>query len=941
MSKHASEGDYAELSLAVYVEELALHKRVLFVGDPTSPAPERLARVARSVDVVSTRSRVRGTRRGGRVASRRWPGPEDEAQWDLVIVPDLPAAGLATEEKIDEIARWLAPGGALVAGTPDPDGPAATPAALAYEALFDLLDPAFEHVRMLGQAPFAGFSVVDFAPSAELEVTFDGSILEGGGESAERYYALCSDRAVSLDAYAVVQVPSAAAPAGEGRAQGVRDARASDVAERLREQQDALDAANVHAEEIERELEDARREIDEARAELDRARQRSEEARVERDALDARVRGLESQIEALSEREADGEEYARLEAALQERGHELTELRVEVERRGTLVRDLVEELRESRRAAPSEPAPSPALASTLEFSPAQLQQVLHAQLDEAVQRVVAAEAEKAELSFRLDEVRGELAMAERRFAGELEELRRVEAALRGTVRGLNARLAEVIELHQLTQARLALADDDRAAAEARSQRLARELAEVREHVELEIARARVSQAAEESAAGDGAGAELRAERERAAAREGELLGALARARDEAAELAARQTAGRVEAERAREALTELEQQVEGMRAGYEARVAELVRELDDVGTQAERALVAAGELRSRLEVKERTEASLRGELAGVRLRLADREQAVEALKGVAVPAEEASGAAADGGSTGVVVAGRRPEPPMDREALEAALAEARDEIVALRSEADALRASVEGARAGDAEPLRARIEELAAALEAARRAPATVEYARDTEAEARVARLAATVSARDAMVARLQRELADCAERRAATERRLDASTAALARAREELEGARAVSEVHAEEGRRELDEQLARLERERADALAGLEEARAILAQLALDLPRRDGERGGDGDAATLRQLRDRLIRLDAEAADREVLLRSLTAQIQERDDRIRALERLGAGGEGGAGDARELQQRLMEMEERVARLSEELEHERDARRRAENRPS
>jgi hypothetical protein len=41
------------------------------------------------------------------------------------------------------------------------------------------------------------------------------------------------------------------------------------------------------------------------------------------------------------------------------------------------------------------------------------------------------------------------------------------------------------------------------------------------------------------------------------------------------------------------------------------------------------------------------------------------------------------------------------------------------------------------------------------------------------------------------------------------------------------------------------------------------------------------------------------------------------------------------------GAEDPRQLQQRLLEMEERVARLTEELEHERAARRRAENPPS
>lgn len=935
MSKHASEADFAELALAVYVEDLVAHKKVLFVGDPTSAAPERLSRNARSVDVVSTRSRVRGTRRGGRIASRRWPGPEDEGRWDVVLVPDLPGAGLASEEKIEELGRWLAPGGVLVAGTPDPQGPAGSPTALAYEALFDLLDPAFEHVRMLGQAPFAGFSLVDFAPSTELEVTFDGSILEGGGESAERYYALCSDREVALDPYAVVQVPSAVAPSGEVRPREERaPARGPDLSARLREQQDALDAANVHAEEIERELEEARREIEGAKGELGRARERVEQARAERDAQEARARDLEKQIEALSQRESFDEEYARLESALHDGGKELTELRAEVERRGTLVRDLVEELREARDGR-AKPEVAASVASTLEWTPEQLQRALHGQLDEAVQRAVAAEAEKAELSFRLDEVRGELAMAERRTEIELEEMRRVEAALRGTVRGLNARLAEVIELHQLTQARLALIDDDRAAAEARSQRLVRELAEVREQLELELARASVTQSAETrgvSAELDAELARLRVFEARASAREGELLGELMRAREEAAELSGRQRLGRGEAEAAREALAELEQRVEGMRAGYETRVAELVRELAEVGGQAERALVSAGELRSRLEVKDRSEASLRGEMSGLRLRLADREQAVEALKRAAeppVPSVEGR----------VIVAGRRPEPSLEGEALEAALAEAQEEIAALRAEAERARAP----ELSEAGALRARVDELTAALEAARRAPATVEYARDTDTEARVAQLSAMVSARDSLAARLQRELADAAERRLSVERRLDECAGKLAKTREDLEAARAVSDVNVQEASRELEDLAARLERterERAQALEGLEEARAILQQLALELPRRDGKPGDGGDAAAVRQLRDRLARLDAEAADREVLLRSLTAQLQERDDRIRALERHGEGA-GSADDAQALQQRLLEMEERVARLSEELEHERDARRRAEGRPS
>lgn len=876
---HERSNELAELALAVYLEELVLQKRVLFVGDPSSAAPERLARAARSVEIVSTRSRVRGTRRGGRVAARRWPTAEDRGLWDLVIIPDLPAAGLADEVHLAEIRSWLAPGGVLVTGTPDPAGPAGHPSALSYEALFDLLDGGFEHVRMIGQAPFAGFSVVDFAPSGELGVTFDGSLLEGG-ERAQRYYALSGDRDVVVDAYAVVQVPSTAA---------LRDAPAR---ERLREQQDALDAANVHAEEIERELEAARAELAATKASHGREQQRAaERAAAERASLEAELAAARAELDAqraaleaarASAPAEDDEEYAALEASLEERGRELIELRAELARRGTLARDLIEELREARGAAPAVhalPIAPVAFERPTERAP-ELPRVDTRALDAAIERAMVAEAARTALEFRVDEISGQLALADRTASQEIERLKRVEAQLGGTIRGLHARVAELAEQHQLTQARLALAEDDRAAAEARNRRLVRELAEAREQVELEIARERM--AAREQPAGADELARLYALEASAAAREGELLGALARAREEAAELASRQHAGRGEAQAASVALAQLEQQVEGMRAGYEARVRELVSEIDGLSRQAEDALVQAGELRSRLASRDAADAELRAELEGARLRLADREAAVESLRAEGV--RSASDVAA--------VAAR------DRE-----LAQRRDECLALR----------------------ARIDE----LESARRAPATVAYARDTDTEAR---LTATIGARDQLVGRLQRELADSSERRHALERRLDEQATKLAQSREALESMRAVSDVRGLESGRELDElsaRVERLERERREALDGLEEARAILAQLAGELPERRPGAERDGGTA---HLRERVARLDAEAADREVLLRSLTAQLQERDDRIRALERMRAGGEG-ADEPGAMRQRLFEMEERVARLTDELEHERAAR--------
>ncbi|HBQ12475.1 MAG TPA: hypothetical protein DEF51_15435, partial [Myxococcales bacterium] len=91
------------------------------------------------------------------------------------------------------------------------------------------------------------FSVVDFdPPSGELEVTFDGSLLEGAGERAQRYVALCGDRDVVVDAYAVIQTP-----ASEPVARAVSSEPTEESSPEL---QEALDAANLHAEELEREL---------------------------------------------------------------------------------------------------------------------------------------------------------------------------------------------------------------------------------------------------------------------------------------------------------------------------------------------------------------------------------------------------------------------------------------------------------------------------------------------------------------------------------------------------------------------------------------------------------------------------------------------------------------------------------------------------------------
>lgn len=784
MSEHPSESELAELAIAVYIEELATDKRVLCVGDPQSRSPERLAKVARSVDLLSPQARARGTRRGGRVQARRWPEPGDESRWDLIVVADLGSAGLDRPARVEEVRGWLADGGVLVAAIPEPSSRKSESEGLTYEAFFDLLQGIFDSVRMVGQAPFRGFSLVDFQAGGEPDVTFDGSLLEGTGQSAQCYLALCAGSDVVLDAYAVVQTPMAAPAPPPAQAPSGPDLgpRVSELTERLRDQQDALDAANVHAEELERALKETRTAV--ARAEQQLEEGGSAQAEVE--TLRKRVATLEREHAAGAVQGHD-QESVRLESSLFERARELTVLRAELARRATLVRDLIEE-KFSNAAALARPA-----------EPDEARRALVQELPD--DRVGA----QAELSSRLDEVRGQLAMAESKASHDKEELQRLEARLRGTVRGLNARLAEVTELYQLTQARLELASDDHRMARGRVQELERELAEAREQLELEFARAQTTRGVQALAqtVPPAPGKVLAKERDphdeerTLAEREGQLLGALMRCRDEATDVALQK----------RTALDEVEllgERLEGMRYGYQTRIAELGSELDALRAEA-------NAFREKLAERGRTEASLRGELAGAKLRLADREEAVAALRDRAGDATSAGDVRAD----------------LERPRSSAPPGAGSDEVV------DGLRAML---------------------------------------------------SARDGMIARLQNELGHAAERHTTLEA-----------AREQVESAKVVADFESEEGMRELGELTTRLEDsedERAGAVDALRDTKGILTTLIDSL---SNANGGDSAAmdADVALLRERLGRLDAEAADREVLLRSLTSQLEGRDDRIRALER------------------------------------------------
>jgi hypothetical protein len=211
------------LPLVAYAEALCVNARVLFIGDARSEIASRLlergARLVHVCDEVPAR-RAEGAQRttertvsfgalnDGSFALR-------EAFFDLALVENL-ASHSEPKAVLTSVSRLLAPRGAALIAAPNPDSrrrllsPPSSACVLDYYALYDAVAAAFPRVRMLGQVPFVGYAVVDFASEGEPEVVFDASLVPGAGEEPEYFVAAAGEERVAVDSYAVIQLPASA-----------------------------------------------------------------------------------------------------------------------------------------------------------------------------------------------------------------------------------------------------------------------------------------------------------------------------------------------------------------------------------------------------------------------------------------------------------------------------------------------------------------------------------------------------------------------------------------------------------------------------------------------------------------------------------------------------------------------------------------------------------
>ena len=227
--------------LAAYAEPIAAGRRVLFIGPAVSALPGHLIdRGARLVHVCDPDPvRVAEATAKNRVGTISFSALTDghfalrDGAFDVCIVED---AGITDPVPlVKRIRRALTPRGVALLASANPEvrvpllphRPSGT-ISLDYYALYDAVKAEFEHVRMLGQAPFVGYVVADFAPDGTPEPSLDTAFVPNGAEEPELFVAVASQQPVELEAFAVVQLPYRSVVTGSSDTEALRRARGAE-----------------------------------------------------------------------------------------------------------------------------------------------------------------------------------------------------------------------------------------------------------------------------------------------------------------------------------------------------------------------------------------------------------------------------------------------------------------------------------------------------------------------------------------------------------------------------------------------------------------------------------------------------------------------------------------------------------------------------------------
>jgi SAM-dependent methyltransferase len=459
----------ASVVLAAYAELVVAAGRVLVVGEATTPLVERLlergARLVHVVDPDATRVAEAATHNADRHVSFAPLGPGGlpvrDGAFDVAIVENLAALG-EPATVLRQVRRALGARGTAIIASPNPDAPARllpraeAGTALDYYALYDLVVEVFGDVKMLGQSPFVGYSIAEFAPEAEPEPVLDAEFVPGGVEEPEWYLAVAAREGAGLEPLNVIQLPArdvlAAATSSPLEAQ-LRTARAAErharerladveteLARRGAEGNAAEAAAQVERLESELRRRDAwARQLEERAATAD---ERADAVQAELDTAESRVTEVSRE---LAEVRAELAELRRGGAKTEERARELAEVRAELA-------EVRAELAEVRRGgvkteerAREFAAERDRLRSTLVAE--------RARATDAEARAQSAQSAREADATRLAELNGfeqqaaaELAVLERQLVEQGNELRDLERRRREAARAGAELVVEVERL---------------------------------------------------------------------------------------------------------------------------------------------------------------------------------------------------------------------------------------------------------------------------------------------------------------------------------------------------------------------------------------------------------------------------------------------------------------------------------------------------------------
>ncbi len=338
--------------LVAYLEPLVRGSRVVVVGDAESSAAglflELGARAVHVFDVDPARAKRVTPIRGVTVA----PLPSHDfdvrdGAFDLALVPDLsvladPPASLA------RLRRVLGAEGTLLVAAPNPES---VGRGIGYYELYDLVALQFASVKMIAAVPFAGTTLAELGEGEQPDVSVDTQ-LAGAPPAPSLFCAVASQRDdVEISPYAIIQLPHGEEAAPEKRKEDKTDPgaivavesalaearlriealegklkeQASENKRRVRDVEGTLAEAQIRADLLEAELAEANR--------LNRTGELEAELDAMRAATDERIKKADS--------EGGSAEVAQLEERLRERGATLAEAQEEVQRRETIVRELL------------------------------------------------------------------------------------------------------------------------------------------------------------------------------------------------------------------------------------------------------------------------------------------------------------------------------------------------------------------------------------------------------------------------------------------------------------------------------------------------------------------------------------------------------------------------------------------------------------------------